>query len=87
VSKTQPFSFPEFVSLGVHPGAANPVQAGEDGSWLMQSAQSKTLATLLKWRYSAAVINHKTVAHWRGEKITKKAHAGRGQETKWEIPA
>jgi hypothetical protein len=23
---------------------------------------------------------------WRGKKITKKAHAGRGQTTKWEIP-
>jgi hypothetical protein len=23
---------------------------------------------------------------WGGKKITKKAHAGRGQETKWEIP-
>jgi hypothetical protein len=23
---------------------------------------------------------------WRGKRITKKAHAGRGQETKWEIP-
>jgi hypothetical protein len=23
--------------------------------------------------------------HWRGEKITKKAHTGRGQETKWEV--
>jgi hypothetical protein len=24
---------------------------------------------------------------WSGKKITKKVHAGRGQETKWEIPA
>src|ERR1035438_3504253 len=23
---------------------------------------------------------------WKGKRITKKAHAGRGQETKWEIP-
>jgi hypothetical protein len=23
---------------------------------------------------------------WSGKKITKKAHAGRGQEPKWEIP-
>jgi hypothetical protein len=22
---------------------------------------------------------------WRGKKITKKAHAGRGQDTKWEM--
>jgi hypothetical protein len=29
----------------------------------------------------------KTLANqWNRKKITKKAHAGRGQETKWEIP-
>ena len=28
----------------------------------------------------------KLALHRHGEKITKKAHAGRGQETKWEIP-
>jgi hypothetical protein len=30
-------------------------------------------------------MKRKLALHWRGEIITKKAHAGHGQETKWEM--
>jgi hypothetical protein len=55
---------------------------GETGHWSPKRhrnsplCQRKTEGGLEKWLASL----------WTRKKIRKKAHAGRGQETKWEIP-
>jgi hypothetical protein len=47
--------------------------------------KSQRSATLCQ-RKTGGELKKRLADPWSGKRITKKAHVGRGQETKWEIP-
>jgi hypothetical protein len=49
-----------------------------DSSTAMQNLPAQRLVTTERWW---------TEKEWRGKRITKEVHAGRGHETKWEMAA
>jgi hypothetical protein len=54
---------------------------GEKGRWEHKKASEHPLCQ----RKTEGGLKNGLATLWRGKRIAKKAHAGRGQETQWEI--